>query len=282
MVTLGSPASHVSNLCPGRRVLVDICLPINTEGMLPRLWETRQRLIDLNSSVDPLCMAWSRTLLYHLMPHSVVDRLEGAYGSSAKASVSVNGVEVISPFSCVGQSKEVDPNFTYQMPPVRRMAYMSMLANKSAEARSLRRRLCKRFARGGRMYPPKLGTSFRALARHLINANAGLTYINGAPIVRVDTWMPSPRTAAASLTSVEPADQPQVASCAAATPKQIQWLACRDLSVTFTTYAGQLSLALSANVIMNEGPSLNFIVEAMRIQVSQACVGNAKEGVQSE
>ncbi|KAF6767938.1 hypothetical protein AHF37_08248, partial [Paragonimus kellicotti] len=264
MVALTSPPSTVSSLCPGRHVLADICLPLNTEGMLPRLWETRQRLIELNKSVDPLCLAWARTVLYTLLPHPLVNWIETSLGSSAKASVSVTGVEVVSPFGgySTGGTKDHDSGQTYQMPPTRRLAYMSLLASKSAEARCLRRRLRKRLPRGALVYPPRLGTSFRALARHLTNANAGLVYISGSPVVRIDTWMPSPRLVGHLI----PVETGVESSMSSSSDGGVKWMICRDLSVAFTTYAGQLSLTFSANAAMDYYPSLDLITHAMRIQ----------------
>ncbi|KAF8560733.1 hypothetical protein P879_06048 [Paragonimus westermani] len=269
MVALTSPPSIVSSLCPGRHVLADICLPLNTEGMLPRLWETRQRLIELNKSVDPLCLAWARTVLYTLLPHPLVNWIETSLGSSAKASVSVTGVEVVSPFGCysAGGAKDHDSIQTYQMPPTRRLAYMSLLASKSAEARCLRRRLRKRLPRGALVYPPRLGTSFRAIARHLTNANAGLVYIGGSPVVRIDTWMPSPRLVGHLI----PVETGVESSMSSSSDGGMKWMICRDLSVAFTTYAGQLSLTFSANAAMDYYPSLDLITHAMRIQLRKMC-----------
>ncbi|KAF7260171.1 hypothetical protein EG68_02458, partial [Paragonimus skrjabini miyazakii] len=269
MVALASPPSTVSSLCPGRHVLADICLPLNTEGMLPRLWETRQRLIELNKSVDPLCLAWARTVLYTLLPHPLVNWIETSLGSSAKASVSVTGVEVVSPFGgySTGGAKDHDSSQTYQMPPTRRLAYMSLLASKSAEARCLRRRLRKRLPRGALVYPPRLGTSFRAIARHLTNANAGLVYISGSPVVRIDTWMPSPRLVGHLI----PVETGVESSMSSSSDGGVKWVICRDLSVAFTTYAGQLSLTFSANAAMDYYPSLDLITHAMRIQLRKMC-----------
>ncbi|KER26494.1 hypothetical protein T265_13988, partial [Opisthorchis viverrini] len=262
MVAMTAPPTTMNTLCPGRHVLADICLPINTEGMLPRLWETRQRLIELNNSVDPLCLAWARTILYTLMPHPLAGWIEANCGGSAKASVSVTGVEVVSPFT--GHSKDQEPHQTYQMPPTRRLAYMSLLASKSAEARSLRRRLRQRLPRGTSIYPPRLGTSFRALARHLTNANAGLVYIGGSPVVRIDTWMPSPRLDYCSppVETVPTSSQTDLDS---------KWVICRNLSVTFTTYAGQLSLTFSADRALDNDPNLDLILHAMRVQLRKMC-----------
>lgn len=261
MVAIGTPPTTSNTLCPGRHVLADICLPINTEGMLPRLWETRQRLVELNNSVDPLCLAWARTALYTLMPHSMAGWLEANFGGSSKASVNFTGVEVVSPFCGHTQPKEQDPSATYQMPPIRRLAYMSLLASKSAEARTLRRRLRRRLPRGAVVCPPRLGTSFRALARHLTNANAGLVYIAGSPVIRIDTWMPSPRLAG-ELSPIYNMNKSGPNADGA------NWALCRDLSVTFTTYAGQLSLAFCANSAMDGHPNLALILQAMRTQVS--------------
>ncbi|GAA47781.1 hypothetical protein CSKR_104788 [Clonorchis sinensis] len=262
MVAMTAPPTTMNTLCPGRHVLADICLPINTEGMLPRLWETRQRLIELNNSVDPLCLAWARTILYTLMPHPLAGWIEANCGGSAKASVSVTGVEVVSPFT--GHSKDQESHQTYQMPPTRRLAYMSLLASKSAEARSLRRRLRQRLPRGTSIYPPRLGTSFRALARHLTNANAGLVYIGGSPVVRIDTWMPSPRLDYCSppVETIPTSSQTDLDS---------KWVVCRNLSVTFTTYAGQLSLTFSADRALDNDPNLDLILHAMRVQLRKMC-----------
>lgn len=266
IVAISPPLSTTNSLCPGRHVLADICLPINTEGMLPRLWETRQRLIELNNSVDPLCLAWARTILYTLMPHPMAAWLEANHGSSAKASVSVTGVDVVSPFSWLAcHSKDQDRGQTYQMPPTRRLAYMSILASKSAEARSLRRRLRKRLPRGASVYPPRLGTSFRALARHLTNANAGLVYIAGSPVVRIDTWMPSPRLLGA------PPSPEIIAQPTGAEISITRWSVCRDLSVAFTTYAGQLSLTFSGTMASECYPNLDLVLHAIKIQLRNMC-----------
>lgn len=265
-VAIAPPRSTTNSLCPGRHVLADICLPINTEGMLPRLWETRQRLIELNNSVDPLCLAWARTILYTLMPHPVAAWLEENHGSSAKASVSVTGVDVVSPFSRLAcNSKDQDRGQTYQMPPTRRLAYMSILASKSAEARSLRRRLRKSLPRGASVYPPRLGTSFRALARHLTNANAGLVYVAGSPIVRIDTWMPSPR-----LSGGPPLPEIMIRP-AGSEISMMKWSVCRDLSVAYTTYAGQLSLTLSGTMASECYPNLDLVLHAIKIQLRNMC-----------
>ncbi|CAL8084705.1 unnamed protein product [Calicophoron daubneyi] len=269
MVAMGSPSANIDKLCPGRHVLAEICLPINTEGMLPRLWETRQRLIELNNSVDPLCLAWARSVVYTLMPHSLACWLEQNFGGSSKASVSVTGVEVVSPFSGRCQSKEHVSTSTYQMPPTRRLAYMSLLASKSAEARGLRRRLRKRLPRGALVYPPRLGTSFRALARHLTNANAGLVYIAGSPVIRIDTWMPSPRLAGGLYPT--PVTTTVIDSDDRAAVKTEQWMIFRDLSVAFTTYAGQLSITFSASSALDDYTNLGLILEAMRIQLRKMC-----------
>ncbi|TPP57003.1 hypothetical protein FGIG_02983 [Fasciola gigantica] len=264
MVAIGTLPTTANTLRPGRHVLADICLPINTEGMLPRLWETRQRLVELNNSVDPLCLAWARTVLYTIMPHPMAGWLEANFGGSSKASVSFTGVEVVSPFSGHPQPKEHDLSATYQMPPTRRLAYMSLLASKSAEARTLRRRLRRRLPRGALVCPPRLGTSFRALARHLTNANAGLVYIAGSPVIRIDTWMPSPRLAGdlAAMQSV---------NVSGPNTDGTSWALCRDLSVTFTTYAGQLSLTFCANSAMDSHPNLDLILQAMRTQLRKMC-----------
>uniref|UniRef100_A0A183AQY6 WS_DGAT_C domain-containing protein n=1 Tax=Echinostoma caproni TaxID=27848 RepID=A0A183AQY6_9TREM len=269
MVAIGTPPTTANTLCPGRHVLADICLPINTEGMLPRLWETRQRLIELNNSVDPFCLAWARTVLYTLMPHPMAGWLEANFGGSAKASVSFTGVEVVSPFSSHTQPKEHDPSVTYQMPPTRRLAYMSSLASKSAEARSLRRRLRRRLPRGALVCPPRLGTSFRALARHLTNANAGLVYIAGSPVIRIDTWMPSPRLAG-DLTLI---NGDAVGHSTSNSADTTNWALCRDLSVAFTTYAGQLSLTFCANSAMDNDPNLDLILQAVRTQLLKWSLG---------
>nr|CAH8873214.1 unnamed protein product [Trichobilharzia regenti] len=264
MVALGSPPTTIRSLCPGRNVLAEFCLPINTEGMLPRLWETKQRLNELNTSVDPLCLAWARTVLYTLMPHSLAKWIESTYGGPAKASVTVTGVEVVSPFTTSSSSKNTDSNFSYQMPKTRRLAYMSLLANKSSDARILRQRLRKRLPRGAAVYPPRLGTSFRALARHLVNANAGIIYVAGCPIIRIDTWMPSPSHTPSELVpngQLTTLDNKTVKS-----PGETVVHICRDLSVTFTTYAGQLSLTFSASSRHCIHPNLDLILSGIKSQ----------------
>lgn len=272
-VSLGLSSSTIHDICPGKHVLVDFCLPINTEGMLPRLWETKQRLTELNTSVDPLCLDWFRSILYTLMPHSTAKWIESNYSPTAKASVTLTGVEVVSPF---GRLRKTNRNnklhessttttttndHSYLMPKTRRMAYMSLLANKSAEARMLRQRLRKR---GVSIYPPRLGTSFRALAKHLVNANAGIIYIAGSPIIRIDTWMPSPK---------EQSNQYDKDQTSLGSNKFQNWQMCRDLSATFTTYAGQLSVTFSASCGKNISPHLDLILESMR---SQVCCLNKK------
>ncbi|CAH8655360.1 unnamed protein product [Heterobilharzia americana] len=266
MVAIGSPPTTIRSLCPGRNVLAEFCLPINTEGMLPRLWETKQRLNELNTSVDPLCLAWARTVLYTLMPHSVAKWIESTYGGPAKASVTVTGVEVVSPFTTSSSAKNTDSSCSYQMPKARRLAYMSLLASKSSDARILRQRLRKRLPRGAAVYPPRLGTSFRALARHLVNANAGIIYVAGCPIIRIDTWMPSPNHIPSELVT-----HPQSTTLQDRTFKHAVVHICRDLSVTFTTYAGQLSLTFSASSKQCIHPNLDLILSAIKSQINKMC-----------
>ncbi|CAH8569833.1 unnamed protein product [Schistosoma turkestanicum] len=288
MVALSSPTTNTAtkitttrNLCPGRSVLTEFCLPINTEGMLPRLWETKQRLTELNTSVDSLCLAWARTALYTLMPHSVAKWIETTYGGPAKSSVTITGVEVISPFTTTttttsaSSSKITDSNYSYQMPKSRRLAYMSLLASKSSDARILRQRLRKRLSRGtttatSAVYPPRLGTSFRALARHLVNANAGIMYIAGCPIIRIDTWMPSPVNRPSQFISnshLAVLDNGVNKSASNETVVHV----CRDLSVTYTTYAGQLSLAFSASSKQCIHPNLDLIISSIKSQLNKMC-----------
>ncbi|KAK4474542.1 hypothetical protein MN116_001687 [Schistosoma mekongi] len=274
MVALGSPPTTIRNLCPGRNVLTEFCLPINTEGMLPRLWETKQRLNELNASVDSLCLAWARTVLYTVMPHSFAKWIETTYGGPAKASVTVTGVEVMSPFTTTSNSsKNTDSNCSYQMPKSRRLAYMSLLASKSSDARLLRQRLRKRLPRGAAVHPPRLGTSFRALARHLVNANAGIMYVAGCPIIRIDTWMPSPVNNRSSEFIINNQSSSILENrlnnnCVS---NEATVYICRDLSVTFTTYAGQLSLAFSASSKKCIHPNLDLILSAIKAQLNKMC-----------
>lgn len=284
MVALGSPnttsITATRNLCPGRNVLTEFCLPINTEGMLPRLWETKQRLTEVNTSVDSLCLAWARTALYTLMPHSVAKWIETTYGGLAKGSVTITGVEVISPFTTSttatntttsNLSKITDSNYSYQMPKSRRLAYMSLLANKSSDARILRQRLRRRLPRRtttatSSVYPPRLGTSFRALARHLVNANAGIMYIAGCPIIRIDTWMPSPVSIPSEFIANNQSPELNNGINKSASNETIVHI-CRDLCVTFTTYAGQLSLTFSASSKQSIHPNLDLIISGIKSQV---------------
>ncbi|CAH8642006.1 unnamed protein product [Schistosoma intercalatum] len=288
MVALGSPnttsITATRNLCPGRNVLTEFCLPINTEGMLPRLWETKQRLTEVNTSVDSLCLAWARTALYTLMPHSVAKWIETTYGGLAKGSVTITGVEVISPFTTSttatntttsNLSKITDSNYSYQMPKSRRLAYMSLLANKSSDARILRQRLRRRLPRRtttatSSVYPPRLGTSFRALARHLVNANAGIMYIAGCPIIRIDTWMPSPVNIPSEFIANNQSPELNNGINKSASNETIVHI-CRDLCVTFTTYAGQLSLTFSASSKQSIHPNLDLIISGIKSQLNKMC-----------
>uniref|UniRef100_A0A5K4F077 Uncharacterized protein n=2 Tax=Schistosoma mansoni TaxID=6183 RepID=A0A5K4F077_SCHMA len=290
MVALGSPTTTsisttttTRNLCPGRHVFTEFCLPINTEGMLPRLWETKQRLTEVNKSVDSLCLAWARTVLYTLMPHSMAKWIETTYGGPAKASVTITGVEVISPFTTSttatytntsNLSKVTDSNYSYQMPKSRRLAYMSLLANKSSDARILRQRLRRRLPRRTTtaisVYPPRLGTSFRALARHLVNANAGIMYIAGCPIIRIDTWMPSPVNIPSEFIANHQSPELNNGINKSASNETIVHI-CRDLCVTFTTYAGQLSLTFSASSKQSIHPNLDLIISGIKSQLNKMC-----------
>lgn len=56
-------------------VLVDLCLPGNTEGMIPRLWEVRLRMDELKSSADAVILRGLGWIFHVIMPSRYAARV---------------------------------------------------------------------------------------------------------------------------------------------------------------------------------------------------------------
>lgn len=86
-----SNMSSMTNLIPRIRnnySLVDFGLPTNTEGMIPRLWEVKQRMEELKNSADSIILSGLSRILWHLFPESVGRRVMDTYYNKNSLSVS--------------------------------------------------------------------------------------------------------------------------------------------------------------------------------------------------
>ena len=68
--------------------LVDLTLPTNTEGSIPRLWELRRRMDELKNSADPIVTYGALWILYNMLPNCLFHKIWNSINNKATCFLS--------------------------------------------------------------------------------------------------------------------------------------------------------------------------------------------------
>lgn len=92
-----------------RCTMVDVTLPTSTEGSIPRLWEVRQRMLELKTSADTIVLYAAQWFLTRTFPHAIYRHLwrsllnrgtafiSNVHGPAKKSSLDTKEVNALLP-----------------------------------------------------------------------------------------------------------------------------------------------------------------------------------------
>ena len=72
-VDLSNDSSHIK--MGNRFVMLDLQLPTNTEGIIPRLWEIKHRMEELKNSADAIIMQGAHWILLNMLPECLCQKM---------------------------------------------------------------------------------------------------------------------------------------------------------------------------------------------------------------